>query len=251
MSATPTQSSTTPSAPTGSVGSAEVLPPLSPFAGRSQSTATTSKRSQPWLDALAVLWDKTSMYLPILLMGLLAMVSYWVVSLTPSAELPAPERAVSQAPDSIMRDFAVRQFSPDGILKSELFGREMRRYPYNDSSVIDDAHGVQIADNGRRTTFQAQQLTTNGDQSIYWFEGGVVIVREAHQTPTALAPRVEYQGEALTLFVNEDRLESDQPVVITRGNDRISANSLRYDDNTTVVNMQGRVRALLAPRVTP
>jgi lipopolysaccharide export system protein LptC len=184
-------------------------------------------------------------------MGLLALASYWVVSLAPSADLPAPERAMSQAPESIMRDFAVRQFSPDGTLKSELFGREMRRYPYNDTSVIDESHGVQMADTGRRTTFQAQRLTTNGDQSIYWFEGDVIIIREAHNTPTSQDPKIEYRGEALTLYVDEDRLTSDKPVVITRGNDRISGNRLRYDDNTTVLDMQGRVRAFIQPRTTP
>jgi lipopolysaccharide export system protein LptC len=203
------------------------------------------------LDALAAVWDKTSIYLPVVLMGLLALASYWVVSLSPSADLPAPERVVSQAPDSIMRDFAVRQFSPDGTLKSELFGLEMRRYPYNDTSVIDEAHGVQIADTGRRTTFQAQRLTTNADQSIYWFEGNVIIIREAYHSPTSQDPKIEYRGEALTLYVDEDRLTSDKPVVITRGNDRISGNRLRYDDNTTVLDMQGRVRAFIQPRTTP
>jgi lipopolysaccharide export system protein LptC len=232
----------------GSPASGPALPPL-PNGGK--ASVPSAKGVTRWLDAMAAVWDKTSIYLPVVLMGLLALASYWVVSLAPSADLPAPERAVSQAPDSIMRDFAVRQFSPDGTLQSELFGREMRRYPYNDTSVIDEAHGVQIADTGRRTTFQAQRLTTNGDQSIYWFEGNVIIIREAHHTPASQDPRVEYRGEALTLYVDEDRLESDKPVVITRGNDRISGNRLRYDDNTTVLDMQGRVRALLQPRTSP
>ena len=228
--------------------SSSALPPLP---GGNKASATSAKGFTRWLDALASIWDKTSIYLPIVLMGLLALGSYWVVSLAPSADLPAPEQAMNQAPDSIMRDFAVRQFSPDGTLKSELFGREMRRYPYNDTSVIDESHGVQMADTGRRTTFQAQRLTTNGDQSIYWFEGDVIIIREAHNTPTSQDPKIEYRGEALTLYVDEDRLTSDKPVVITRGNDRISGNRLRYDDNTTVLDMQGRVRAFIQPRTTP
>ncbi len=230
-------------APT-STDSLAPLPPTASTLGRAQGLTR-------WLDALASVWDKTSIYLPVVLMGFLALVSYWVVSLTPSFDLPKPEQAQSQAPDAIMRDFSIRQFAPNGTLKSELFGREMRRYPHNNTTVIDHTQGVQLADTGRRTTFTAKRLTTNADQSIYWFEGNVVIVREAHNTPTGLEPQVEYRGEALTYYVEQDRLESTQPVIITRGNDRISANSLRYDDNTTVVNMQGRVRALLSPRTTP
>lgn len=203
------------------------------------------------LDVLAAAWDQTSIYLPIVLMGVLALVSFWIVGLTPNVDLPKPEPILSQAPDSIMRNFAVRQFSPDGTLKSELFGREMRQYPHNNTSVIDDAQGVQIAETGRRTTFQAQRLTTNADQSVYWFEGNVIIIREAHQLADSQGPRIEYRGEALTLYVSEDRLASDRPVIVTRGNDRISADSLRYDDNTSVANMQGRVRAQLLPRKSP
>lgn len=205
-----------------------------------------------WLDRLATAWDKTSIYLPMLLMGLLALISYWIVSLTPIGDLPRPERAVSQAPDAIMRDFAIRQFSPSGDLKLELFGREMRRYPYNDTTVIDLARGLHIAPTtGRRTTFNAQRLTTNADQSIYWLEGNVIIIRESPALLTDAEPTVEYRGDALTLYVDQDRLESNQPVVITRGPDRFSANSLRYDDTTTIANLQGRVRALLAPRSKP
>ena len=232
----------------GGAGPGSGLPPPLPPSRPPQHAKPGLSR---WLDRVAVLWDKASIYLPIFLMGFLALLSYWVVSLTPSYDLPQAERAVSQAPDSIMRDFAIRQFGPDGTLKSELFGREMRRYPYNDSIVIEQAQGLQIAETGRRTTFQAQRLTTNADQSIYWLEGQVIVVRDAHTTPTSDDPRVEYRGEALTLFVDEDRLESKLPVVITRGRDRISANSLDYDDNSTVAHLRGRVRALLAPRPAP
>ena len=232
-------------------GVAASLPPLSALPPKANSSAAASSGLSRVLDTVASAWDKTSIYLPIVLMGFLALVSYWVVSLTPSADLPPPERAASQAPDSIMRNFAIRQFSPDGTLKSELFGDEMRRYPYNDTTVIDQSRGLQISPTGRRTTFRAQRLTTNADQSIYWLEGSVLIIREAMSSPSGNEPQVQYQGESLTFYVSQDRLESNKPVLIIRGNDRISANSLRYDDNTTVVNMQGRVRALLAPRTTP
>ena len=239
-----------PSMPHAAMTSRADVAVLGPVASR---TAVTPKLTG-WgrtLESLAAIWDKTSIYLPVVLMGLLALVSYWVVSLTPSADLPTPERPASQSPDSIMRDFAIRQFAPDGTLKSELFGLEMRRYPYNDTTVIDHTNGQQIATTGRRTTFRAQRLTTNSDQSIYWLEGNVLIIREALSTPNGVEPMVQYQGEALTFYVDQDRLESNKPVLITRGNDRISANSLRYDDNTTVVNMEGRVRALLSPRTAP
>lgn len=242
--------STLPSMP-ASTQSASAMQPLVRLPASDRLPQHTPKGLGRWLDIVAATWYKSSIYLPIVLMGFLALISYWAVSVTPLSDLPKAEPTQSQAPDSIMRDFVIRQFAPDGTLKSELFGREMRRYPYNDTTVVDHTKGMQVALSGRKTTFTANRLTTNANQSIYWLEGDVVIIRDAHSTPTGIEPRVEYRGEALTLYVDQDRLESNKPVTITRGADRMSANSLRYDDNTTVVNMQGRVRALLSPRTSP
>jgi lipopolysaccharide export system protein LptC len=200
------------------------------------------------LDRLIRAWDRTSIYLPVLLMGLLALVSYWVVGITPSVDLPSPEAALHQSPDSVMRDFSVRVFDSSGAIKSELTGREMRHYPHNNTSIVDHAQGFQIAPNGRRTTFSAQQLRSNDDQSIYWLRGRVLIIREPQAS--LREPRMEFRGEELTFYVDDHRLESSQPVQIIRGVDTLSANSLRYDDPNAVFQLQGRVRASMAPRRT-
>ena len=82
-------------------------------------------------------WDRLSVYLPLVLMGLMAMTTYWLVRNTPAigdAELEAAPRHV---PDYFMREFSVKVFGDDGKLKSEMVGVEGRHFPDTDTLEID------------------------------------------------------------------------------------------------------------------
>lgn len=206
------------------------------------NAATPASRLGRW-------WDRVSIYLPVLLMGLLALASYWVVSQAPSVEPPLPPAPASREPDYFMRDFATRSFFADGTLKSELRGAELRHYLAADRLEVDDVSLRALNATGRLTTARAQRLVTNDDQSYYTLSGNVVIVREAQRLPDGRGlPRLEFRGETLTYYPDGDRLESDQPVEMLRGNDRVRADRLRYADDARQVDLQGRVRATLYPR---
>jgi lipopolysaccharide export system protein LptC len=194
-------------------------------------------------------WDRLSIYLPVLMMGLLALASYWVVSQAPKPEPPRPQRPASSEPDYFMQDFAVRTFAADGSLQSELRGAALRHYPGTDRLEVDQVELRSVNPEGRLTTARAQRLLTNDEQSFYTLTGDVVIVREAQRLADGRTlPRLEFRGQALTYFVTEERLESDQPVVMLRGTDRVSADRLRYAEDTRQADLQGRVRATLNPR---
>ena len=68
-------------------------------------------------------FDRLAVYLPLILMGLMAMGTYWLVRNSPvmgEIEQEAPPRHV---PDYFMRDFSVKVFAEDGRLKSEMVHR--------------------------------------------------------------------------------------------------------------------------------
>ena len=69
--------------------------------------------------------------------------------------------------------------------------------------------------------------------------------------PGALAqPRMEFLGECLHAFTNTERVRSDQPVTLTRGNDRFTADSMDYDNLDQVLQLRGRVRGMILPGTT-
>lgn len=197
-------------------------------------------------------WDQTSIYLPVILIGVLAMGSYGVLQNVPPPKAPETQQTAGLDPDYFMRDFRVRTYDTYGALKSEVQGVEARHYPGPDTLEVDHARIKSVGTAGQITTAKAQRVSTNSDQSEYVLRGDAVVAREAQALISGgLRPRVEFQGDFLRILVNIDQIESHLPVLLIRGQDRVTADQLVYQDRTRVADLQGRVRAVLAPRSTP
>ncbi len=200
------------------------------------------RRSRRWLDQLTV-------YLPVLLMGLLALASYWLLRATPSAPEPAVARPVTSEPDYFMRRFSVKVFDVNGVLINEVFGSEARHRPDSDMLEVDQARIRSVAEDGVVTTATAQRVISNGARTEFLLEGDAVVVREGRSLPGGgSAPRLEFRGEQLRVFTNPQRLVSEQPVTVLRGKDRLQSDTLDYVDANRVALMRGRVKVQLAPR---
>lgn len=195
------------------------------------------------------LMDRMSIYLPVLLMGLLALASYWLLRATPAPETPMAERPVSSEPDYFMRRFSVKSFDAKGTLKTEVFGVEARHFPATDMVEIDNARIRHIGDQGLPTLATARLVTTNGDNTEFVMRGDAVIVREAGPGADGEPlPRLEFRGEFLHIYLEPDRIVSDRPVTLLRGNDRLVADTLDYTGEDQVAQFKGRVKVQLAPR---
>lgn len=193
-------------------------------------------------------WDRLSIYLPVLLMGLLALASYWLLRATPAPTEPLPERPPTHEPDYLMRRFSVKVFDASGALRSEVFGSEARHHPDSDTTEIDQARIRSIGPQGQVTIATAQRIVSNGAQTAFTLEGDAVVIREPARQGDG-APRLEFRGEHIQVFTEPERVVSDRPVLLVRGNDRLSADSLDYQGgDMRVANLNGRVRATLAPR---
>jgi lipopolysaccharide export system protein LptC len=200
------------------------------------------KRKRKWLDSLSI-------YLPVLLMGLLALASYWLLRATPAAEAPEAERPVSSEPDYFMRRFSVKVFDVAGALKTELHGAEARHYPATDTVEVDNGRIRHVGPNGLPTLASARLITTNGDNTEFVLRGNAVVVREAGVNANGEAvPRLEFRGEFLHIFTAPERVVSDQPVTLLRGTDRLQADTLDYVGDERVANFKGRVKVRMEPR---
>lgn len=195
------------------------------------------------------LLDRLSIYLPVLLMGLLALASYWLLRATPMPEAPQVARPMSSEPDYFMRGFSVKAFDLTGALKSEVVGDEARHHPDDDRIEIDNARIRNIGPEGRPTVASAKLVTTNADNSQFILEGNAVVVRDAAVGANGeVLPRLEFQGEYLKVFVDPERVVSDKPVVLLRGTDRLVADTLDYRGDVGVADFKGRVKVQLIPR---
>ena len=186
--------------------------------------------------------DWLSVYVPVFLMGLLALGSYVLVRNTPSVSQPTLEAMPRHVPDYFMKQFSVRSYEPDGKLKSEVFGTALRHYPDTDTTEIDDAR-IRVTNKGGLVSVStAKRALSNADGSEVQLSGNVVVVREAGVNGAGAAQeRLEFRGEFIHTFMNTDQLRSHLPVVLIRGKDRFAGDTFTYDHLEGVAELQGRV----------
>lgn len=194
------------------------------------------------------LWDRLSLYLPIGLMGVVALGTYWLVQSTPVNRIPGVAVPARHEPDYFMSGFSVRTFVENGRLKSEVFGAAARHYPDTDTLEIDSVRIRAFDEQGRLTTATANRAVTNSDGSEVQLFGKAQIIREAQaNTAGQTTPRIEFRGEYLHAFLNTDRVVSNRPVELRRGRDVFQAESMDYDNGRQSMVLQGRVRGTLVP----
>ena len=193
-------------------------------------------------------WDRFVLYLPLLMMTALALATYWLVHSVPTASVSMLQAPLTHDPDYFMHGFSVRTFDAEGRVRSEVLGEKARHYPDTQLLEIDAIRIKSYDDKGRVTTATANRGLTNEDTSEVQLLGNAVVVREASASQGDVSrPRMEYRGEFLHAFMTSERVISHKPVVLIRGKDRFSADTLDYDNVEQVIQMRGRVRSTLDP----
>lgn len=195
-------------------------------------------------------WDRSLLYFPLISMGLLALGTYWLVRSTPSVSGPVEQKVVRHEPDYFMENFSVRRFDATGRVRTEVRGAKARHYPDTRWLEIDNIRVRSFDEQGRLTTATAQRGLTNEDSSEVQLMGQAVVVREPDANkPGNTTPRIEFRGEFLHAFMKTERLRSHKPVEFLRGQDRFRADSMDFDNVEQTMQLNGRVRATLTPKL--
>ena len=211
------------------------------------SVAAGAPRAGAWALVRAA-WDRVSVYLPIILMGLMALGTYWLARNTPTLGPAEAQRPATHDPDYFMRGFSVKTFDAMGRLKSEVHGSEARHYPDTDTLEIDQPRIRSFNAQGELTVATARRALSNGDGSEVQLFGDAVVTREASSDAQGHDhPRMEFRGEFLHVFADTERVKSHLPVELTRGRDRFTAENMDYDNLNQVMELRGRVRGVLVP----
>jgi len=193
-------------------------------------------------------FDRLTIYLPIILTAVLALGTYWLVRNAPEMLAPQAKEAPTHEPDYFMRNFSVKNFQPNGDLRTEVFGKEGRHYPDTDTLEVDQVRWRSISPEGLVTHGSADRGVSNGDGTEIQLFGNAIVIRDAAKSPSGTPlPRLEFRGEFLHAFLDTERVKSDKPVTLIRGSDQFTSDSMDYDSLSGVANLKGRVRGLLMP----
>lgn len=200
------------------------------------------------VNLMRVLGDRVSLYLPVILMGVLALGTYWLVRSTPLLISHGLETQVRHEPDYFMRKFSVKSFDGAGRLKSEVLGTDARHFPDSETLEIDLVSIRSFSAEGGLTTATAKRAVANADASEVQLFGEAHVVRQPTADKAGQAqPRMEFRGEFLHAFMDTERVKSHKPVELTRGNDKFTADAMDFDNLKRVMELKGRVKGTLAP----
>lgn len=194
-------------------------------------------RRQPW--ALRVR-DAVSAYLPLLLMALLALGTWWLVKSTPTLPPPPAKTEVRRDPDYTMTQFAIERFDKTGRLRIRVEGAVLRHYPDTDRHEIDEARIRALSPDGQVTVATARRALANGDLSELQLIGGAQVdASSPGRTPLQL------RSEFLHAFLVTERISTHLPVQVKDGSTDLQANGLDYDHGQRRLDLKGPLRARL------
>ena len=102
---------------------------------------------------------------------------------------------------------------------------------------------------GDLTVASARLAISNADGSEVQLVGSAVVSREASRAAGGEPrPRLEFRGDFLHAFLDAEKVKSNKPVELIRGNDRFTSDGLDYDHIEQVLELKGRVRGVITPR---
>ena len=188
--------------------------------------------------------DALSAYLPLLMMALLALATWWLVSNTPMPGDAPRKMPVRHEPDYTMSEFTLQRFAEDGSLRVRIDGDALRHYPDTDLLEIDGVRVRAISPDGRLTVASARRATVNGEATEVRLLGGAEVRAES----AGQAPPVEVKSEFLHAFLDTERVRTHLPVWVQRGTTEVRADGFEYDHRASTLQFKGNVRATIAPR---
>ena len=195
----------------------------------------------PWYVRLR---ESLSSYLPLLMMALLALATWWLVKNSPQPPAVAAAKTVSSEPDAVMSRFTLERFDATGQLKLRIAGAELRHFPDTDRVEIEQARIVAYAPDGRITRAQAARVRGQADGSDLQLDGGAEVI----STDAVGAPLV-IRSETLLAYLLLDRVQAPKPVLVQLGGVELRAGGLLYDHARKKLDFNGAVKAVLQPRV--
>jgi lipopolysaccharide export system protein LptC len=189
------------------------------------------------------------LYLPVLLMGALAFLTYGLLRNTPQSEAPPPELAQRHEPDYTMGSVVLQQFQADGKPRARLQAVEVRHYPDTQTLRFEQPVLLWHTPQGDTTSAKAVQGESNDDGSEVRLWGDVRIERWAGaQGKDPAGPSLVVLTQSLLLDARRERMSSDQAVQLQRGKDRMEGQRLLYDHLSQQLDLSGKVRVAITPK---
>lgn len=186
-----------------------------------------------------------------LFMLFFAMLTYWILQITPKATNRENRPPPKHEEDYFMKEFSLRMFEKNGDIKSYISGNYARHFPDTDTIEINEpkiyTQSINKQNKAQKTEGSALIATSNADATLVELKGKVVLLKQ--EVTGKDAPMVtRISGEYLKINSDTEQISSPEPVEIEKGTEKIFANSMIYDNLERHLKLSGNVRVIFAKK---
>ncbi len=184
------------------------------------------------------MYGRPTILFPLALLALLALLTFWIQR-TMQPPAPRMDGSTRHDPDYTLNNFVTSKTDTKGNLRYRLTASEMRHYPDNDSTELQQPHVTRYAPGKPTTEIEGQRGLVSSNGENIQFIDNVKVVRQASKGRGEMV----VLADTLTLQPKKDLVTTDGPVVITQAPKTvIHATGMIYDKKQQTVKLLKNVR---------
>jgi lipopolysaccharide export system protein LptC len=205
------------------------------------------------MDRTKLLLDRLTAWSPVLLLGGLAALTYWL-----DAQVQSPSNAGAGAPrhepDMYIENFRAVALGPDGKPRQSISATRAEHYADDQTMEFSDPK-LHLTEPGRPAlTLTAERGKLSADRENAWFSGDVRAVRDA----PAGGAEDGTPGGAMTLTTSslhvetrKERLDTPDPVTIEEPRGIIKGVGLEFDNVAKTAILRHQISGTMQPAAPP
>ena len=174
--------------------------------------------------------------------------TFWLLQLLTRGEQDMLADKRLNEPDYIIDQFSVVRMTKEGKPSYIVAGDKLVHRPIDDASEIDKPVVRNLSSTQPPLDMTADHARVDENNSRVQLKGNVKIDRAAQGKSQAM----QMTTQALTVYPDEDRMETSQPVQIVQGGATANGAGMKANNATRQVQLQGRGRIVYPPaQATP
>ncbi|HEX5344653.1 MAG TPA: LPS export ABC transporter periplasmic protein LptC [Duganella sp.] len=170
--------------------------------------------------------------------------SFWLVQVVNQAGQEAEADKFRDEPDYIIDRFSTVRMNKEGKPAYIISGDKLTHRPVDDSSVIDKPFVHGLATDQPPMTIHAQTAYVDQNNTRVKLSGNVDVVRPA----TKQAQELRLKTSTLTVYPDEERMETDAAVEIKAGSATGTGTGMKANNATRQIELGGRGTITMPPR---
>lgn len=183
------------------------------------------------------IWERLSTSFPLLLLGLLAALTFWLAN-TVQTSSDDKDARLRHEPDYIIDNFVTIRMGPDGLPLHKLEAERMQHYPDDDSTHLIAPRFAKIEHEREILGITAERARVSSGGDSVDFVDNVRAVR----APTGNRGEIILTTEFLHVRPDDNFARTDLSVTVVEGNSKVTAIGLELDNNTKTVKLLSNVR---------